>query len=206
MNSNDLESVDKIKDEIHDLFNLYEKMVFKPLLFLNDFFYELRNQVDADFEALLLKSFSDKYTSSSLSLYLNNARQLIINELKVNETNCAKRFSVKENESEQVIFFNVDGQMVLMDDLKNRISAHIELFNSELTIHLDPLQTKKATDELRETLRALRSKLRKEAESLKFDLLMKKSYLFKKPMYDNPAYFIIFHDIYLSDHEISVIK
>ena len=208
-----LNAIDDLKDDLMKKLEPFETIVNKPFMFISDYFYAIRNEIDFEAETMLIRLAesgesnepneveNDEIETTLSEAKLNEIREIMIDELRFYEKACLNRLEkLKQLQQTPNIFedslavLSKRKQEIRKDYVNARDSATNETKAKECF-----MQLKTKYDE---TLREIERELNK----FKSLLLNEKTILFKKHYLNKFGILVIFETVYLNDYEIKCIK
>lgn len=171
-----------------------ERLFKNPSVFVSDYFYSIRNEIDLEAETLLIEEEENQIGGSSEAsgeLSINEVRQIAIDELKRIESDLLLSSS-KDEEKERII-----------REYKPIWTGHSE--------QLDRVEFSKLTgcEELktvRKELHSLRDAIMSDVHKLRSRLLKHNTVLFKRSNLNKLGIIVIIDGISLNEFEIKFAK
>lgn len=176
----EVEKCIRLRKSLLDILESFEFILNKPMLFINDYFYSIRNEIDIEAETFHLNNpmQGDNNLQNSAepnklnSDTVNKIRETMINELKIYEQKCIER------------------------------ATNHDLHESQTALN----EYKQDFKESNLDYEKISENLLRDLYKLKANLLNNQSFFFKKQFLNDFGVLVIFEEAYLNEIEIKCIK
>lgn len=186
--------ITRINDLVLKLFERNEYVVNKPLLFVSDHFFSIRNEIDIEAETLLLKN--EENDSTKLDR-INQIRESMIESLKSYENDCLARLT----------------KLKKLDELQNTFNEAKETFCKRKKEIEEVIEKAKrdcdsldALSDLETAVIDLVYEMRNESIKFKSFLFNEKTLIFKKHYLNDLGILIVFESVYMDESETEIVK
>lgn len=187
-------------DSLLKTLDSFQLTLKKPSLFVSEYFYSIRNEIDIEAESSLILNFEEIRVKR-----VNEMRQLMINELSKHEKeilNQLNQLRLPQNEESK--------QFQQFECKYEKHKNDLALFHKSVLDMINESSTKASLKEIyfrkRINYDDYYTKINEDLNDLKSFLLNKNSILFKKSHLNDFGFLIIFEEIYMNDLEIDFIK
>ena len=178
----------KINDLVANIFDRNEYIVNKPLLFVSDHFFSIRNEIDIEAETLLLENENDLDR-------INQMRETMIESIKSYENDCLARLTKLRQLEELEKTFSVARETFYKR--KKEIEEVLAKTNCDSLDAFSDLET---------TVADLLYEMRTYMIRFKSFLFNEKTLIYKKHYLNDLGILIIFDSVYMDDAETEVVK
>lgn len=195
--------VDAIVDDVGKKLSILEILANKPLMFVSEYFYSIRNEIDIETETILLNAEFNSVDEGPYHLFddsddlkPNAIRDIFIEQLKEYEENFVHRINkiIKEDPNHFVKYRDT------FNDMKNALNKHAE------TNRKEPISNYEKFMQIKIDLFELEEKIDTISDQLKSELLSGHSFIYKKGCMNQVGILVIFESAFLNEPEIRFIK
>ena len=184
-------SVSSLKQDLDNKLNELFVLNEKPALFLSNYFYSIRNEIDIEAEEKLVAIEQQRLTNKKTPVVniskelVNQIREWMISELNENEKKLQQ--AIKNNNNESISSY---GELK-----KNVDSINHKIDSKEMTISDYTIEYEKLILEIEA-----------ELDRLKAQALQNKTFFFKKLNQNNFGILAVFEQNYLNEHQVLFLK
>lgn len=176
-----------LKDDLNKKYKELTDLSKLPTLFISDYFYSVRNEIDYEAERILEANGDE---NESLKDRVNQMRELMVNELNLNEKKLIeKAIELKNDSSIHLSIEHIKEYIFNLFDSDNDDSMkNVNLF------------------ELETNYIKIINEIETEIIRLKCKYLLNQTFLFFKTSQNDFGILVIFEDNYLDTNEINCLK
>lgn len=159
-----------------------------PALFLSDYFYSIRNEIDYETERVLFELDETKEDVTDYTLYINQLREVMIDELNAQEKACMKAIRADMVSSDALV------EWTLIDEIQADVETLLES---------DDEQDARRFEDIYVTIAKTIDRARND---LKRKILLNQTFVFQKCNKNGLGVLAHFEDIYLNEFEHACLK